>query len=57
MTDKNKHSEGEKTDAALYRPMTRRRAAKQIGVIALGVVLPLVITLAPTEARAQFSPS
>lgn len=34
-------------------PVTRRKAAIRIGALILGVVLPLVTTLAPTEARAQ----
>jgi hypothetical protein len=34
-------------------PITRRKAAIRIGVLVFGVVLPLVTTLTPTEARAQ----
>ena len=37
----------------LSAPVTRRKAAVRIGALVLGVVLPLVTTLAPTEARAQ----
>ncbi len=34
-------------------PITRRRAAIRIGALVFGVILPLVTTLTPTEARAQ----
>jgi hypothetical protein len=36
------------------RPITRRSSIK-LGVLTLGVALPLITTLAPTEARAQSS--
>lgn len=39
---------------ALGRPISRRSSIK-LGVLTLGVALPLITTLAPTEARAQDS--
>ena len=45
--------QGETQAFSASAPITRRKAAVRIGALILGVVLPLVTTLAPTEARAQ----
>jgi hypothetical protein len=52
-TNQNGKSVQPTSDSPLSTPITRRKAAIRIGALILGVVLPLVTTLAPTEARAQ----
>lgn len=52
-TTKKGREQGENRVPTAPAPITRRKAAVRIGALILGVVVPLVTTLAPTEARAQ----
>ena len=54
MTKKQKPDDKKPVQKPAPRVMSRRSSIK-LGVLTLGVALPLITTLAPTEARAEGS--